>query len=173
MRSEHSIANSLLVRADAAAVWREITQVDLASFRPPFYLGVMGIPRPLRAEIVRPGVGGARIAYLSDGRRFSQEITEWEPPERYAFTFRPDPGFRVAGFLDLRDGPFRMIAGAYRVTPEEDGVRLHLATRYELHGIRGWLAGGTVRFVLHRVQDHLLRGIKANAERCSSGPPNA
>jgi hypothetical protein len=170
MRSEHSIETSLRVRAEAATVWREITRVDLASFRPPIHLALLGIPRPVRAEIARPGAGGARTAFLSNGRRFSQEITEWQPPTRYAFTFRPDPGFRVGYFFDLADGPLRMIDGSYLVVPADEGVWLRLSSRYELHGVAGWWGRAPVRMLLRSLQTHLLNGIRANAEHRGSGP---
>jgi hypothetical protein len=142
-----------------------VTEVDIAAFRHPPYLALLGIPKPLRAEVVAPGVGGARTAFFSDGRRFTQEITEWRPYERYAFTFQADPGFRVAWFLDLSDGPFRMSSGAYRLVSVPDGVRLSLSSRYELRGLAGAGLCVPVWLVMALFQRYLLRGIKANAER--------
>ena len=165
MRIErHTIEHSLDVAASAQSVWQEVTQVDIASFGHPVYLSALGIPQPLRAEIVRPGVGGARIAFFSNNLRFSQEITEWQPLERCAFTYKPDPGFRVAHFLDLSDGPFRMIAGAYRISSAGTTTRLSLSSQYELRGMVGACLRWPVRLVLHLFQTFLLRGIRANAE---------
>jgi polyketide cyclase/dehydrase/lipid transport protein len=160
-----SIEHSVNVAASAEAVWQEVTQVDIASIRHPLYLSVLGIPKPLRAEVLRSGVGGARIAFFANNLRFSQEITEWQPSERYAFTFKPDPGFRVAYFLDLSDGPFRMVAGAYRISRTELGTRLSLSSQYELRGALGACLRSPVRLVLHLFQIYLLRGIRTNSER--------
>jgi hypothetical protein len=162
---QHRIEHSVDVAASAESVWQEVTQVDIASFRHPAYLSILGIPKPLRADIVRPGVGGARTAFFSNNLRFSQEITEWLPPERYAFTFKPDPGFRVAYFLDLSNGPFRMVAGAYRISQTELGSRLFLSSQYELRGVLGAYLRLPVRLVLHLFQTYLLRGIRTNSER--------
>jgi hypothetical protein len=168
MRVErHTIEHSVDVAASAESVWHEITQVDIASFRHPAYLSVLGIPKPLRAEVRRPGKGGVRIAYFTNNLRFSQEITEWRPYERYAFTFDPDPGFRVAYVLDLCRGPFRMVAGAYRITESDLVTRLTLGSEYELHGLMGACLRLPVRFVLHHFQKYLLKGIRANSERRS------
>ena len=153
------------IAASAESVWQEVTQVDFASFRHPTYLSLLGIPRPMRADVLRPGVGGVRIAYFSNNLRFSQEITEWQPSERYAFTFKPDPGFRVAYCLDLSDGPFRMVAGAYRISRTELGTRLSLSSQYELRGALGACLRLPVRLVLHLFQLYLLRGIRTNSER--------
>jgi hypothetical protein len=159
------IEHSIHINASAESVWRHITEVDIASFRHPMYFSLLGIPKPLRAEVVEPGVGGARIAFFSNGLRFSQEITAWQPYTQYAFTFRADPGFRVAYFLDLSDGPFRMKAGAYRIAPSQGGVRLSLSSQYELYGRAGACLRLPVRLVLDLFQRYLLRGIKVNAER--------
>jgi hypothetical protein len=160
-----SIEQSIQVKASAETVWQHITEVDIASFHHPAYLSFLGIPKPLRAEVVEPGLGGTRTAYFSNGRRFSQVITEWRPYERYAFTFQPDPGFRVAYLLDLSSGPFQMKAGSYQITPGQNEVFLSLASRYELRGIAGAFLFVPVRLVLTLFQRYLLRGIKVNAER--------
>jgi hypothetical protein len=161
----HSIEHSVHVTASVEAVWQQITQVDIASFRHPAYLAMLGIPKPLRAEVLRPGVGGVRIAFFSNNRRFFQEITQWQPPERYAFSFKADPGFRVAYCLDLSDGPFRMVAGSYRLRRTGLGTHLTLSSQYELYGVLGACLGIPVRLVLHRFQIYLLHGLKRNAER--------
>jgi hypothetical protein len=174
MRIErHSVEHSVDVAASAESVWREITQVDIASFSHPLYLSLLGIPKPLRAEVLRMGVGGMRIAFFSNGLRFTQEITEWRPCERYAFTFRPDPGFRVAYLLDLSDGPFRMVSGAYRISPGGAGTRLSLSSQYELRGVPGALLRWPIRMILDRFQTYLLRGIRANSERRDRSEPAA
>jgi hypothetical protein len=163
--NQYTIRHTILINAPAESVWRHITEVDIASFKHPAYFSLLGIPKPLRAVISEPGLGGTRTAFFSNGRRFSQEITEWQPHERYAFTFQADPGFRVAYLLDLSDGPFQMKAGSYRIVPAQNGVSLSLASWYELRGTAGVCLFIPVRVVLNLFQRYLLRGIKANAER--------
>src|SRR5262245_41736750 len=147
-KEQHTIEHSIQINAPAKSVWQHVTEVDIASFRHPVYFSLLGIPKPLRAEIVEPGVGGARTAFFSNHLCFSQKITVWQPPERYAFTFEADPGFRVAYLLDLSDGPFRMKAGAYRITPGQEGVCLSLSSQYELYGIIRAYLRVPVRLVL-------------------------
>jgi hypothetical protein len=134
MRIErHRIEHWVDIAASAPCVWREVTQVDIASFRHPAYLALLGIPKPLRAEVTQPGVGGARVAFFSNGHRFTKKKnTEWQPCERYAFTFEPGPGFRVAYCLDLLDGPFRILTGAYQL-------------RQIPRSQRSWRRGGRLR----------------------------
>lgn len=165
MPKQYTIAHTTHINASPETVWQHITEVDITSFHHPAYFSLLGIPKPLRAEIMEPELGGARIAYFSNKRRFSQLITAWQPPKQYAFTFQADPGFRVAYLLDLADGPFQMKAGAYRITPNPGGVRLTLSSQYALHGISGVCLYPPVRLVLDLFQRYLLKGIKANAER--------
>ena len=166
MRIErHSVEHTLVIAASPDVVWREVTEVDLAAFAHPRYLSLLGIPKPLRAEVHRPGVGGARTAFFANDHRFSQRITEWRPSEHYAFTFEPDPGFRVARWLDLREGPLRLVAGAYRLRHAGGGTRLSLASEIELHGLLGACLRPPATVALRLVQRRILMGIRANAER--------
>ena len=75
LEKQYTVTHSIQIQASPEAVWHHITEVDIASFKHPAYFSVLGIPKPLRAEIVESGVGGARIAYFAKGRRFSQVIT--------------------------------------------------------------------------------------------------
>jgi hypothetical protein len=161
---QRTIEHSIHVAAPAETIWRHITEVDLDSFDHPVYLRWLDIPKPVRAEVTAGGVGGARTAFFDNGARFTQVITVWQPPTQYAFTFHPDPGFRVAHLLDLSNGPFQMKSGAYRLVPAQGGTTLTLTSDYELHGLLGILLNLPVRIVLHLFQKYLLHGIKANAE---------
>ena len=162
---QYQIEHETYIQASAAIVWQRITEVDIASFDHPAYLALLGIPKPLRAEVTKPGVGGRRVAFFNNGRTFTQEITVWQPHTRYDFTFQADPGFRAGYLLDLSDGPFQMKAGSYHIVLGQDGVQLTLASQYELRGFFGWCLRLPVHLVLDLFQRYLLRGIKANAER--------
>lgn len=164
-QKQSEIKNWTAVRAPAELVWQHITQVDIASFDHPPILALLGIPKPLRAEVTRPGVGGRRVSYFENGRTFTQEIITWQPPTRYDFTFQASPNFRVGYWLDLANGPFQMAAGSYRIVPGQGGVQLFLTSQYQLRGFLGWGLALPVRLVLGLFQRYLLRGIKANAER--------
>lgn len=161
----HHIEHVIQIHASAAVVWRHVTEVDIASFHHPAYFSLLGIPKPLRAEITKSGVGGRRVAYFDNGRTFTQKITAWQPHTQYDFTFKADPGFRVGYLLNLSDGPFQMKAGSYNLVPDQHGVQLTLTSWYELRGFWGWCLALPVRLVLDLFQRYLLRGIKANAER--------
>jgi hypothetical protein len=165
MPTARQVRHSTRIEASAACVWEHITEVDIASFEHSLLLGLLGVPKPLSAEILREGVGGARVAHFAGSKRFVQEITEWSPPVSYAFTFEADPGFVVGHVLDLSSGPFRMVSGGYLISPDGDGVRLDLYSNYELRGLFGILLWLPVTLTLHIFQTYLLRGLRASAER--------
>jgi hypothetical protein len=165
LEKQYTVTHSIQIQASPESVWHHITEVDIASFKHPTYFSMLDIPKPLRAEIVESGVGGARIAYFANGRRFSQIITAWQPYEQYAFKFQADPGFRVAYLFDLSAGPFQMKSGSYQITPHQDGLLLTLSSQYILYGLIGMFLRIPVRLVLELFQRYLLKGIKANAER--------
>jgi hypothetical protein len=163
--TDHVIESAVFVRASAERLWREVTLVDIASFRHPAYLRALGIPKPLRASVLAERVGGARVAYFSNGLRFAQEITEWTPCRSYGFTFSADRGFRVGWVLDLSAGPFRLRSGRYLLDLRDDGIELTLTTRYCLSGVAGAVLRFPVALVLRLFQKYLLSGIRKNAER--------
>ncbi len=61
-----NIKNSTRINAPIKYVWQQITEVDIAAFQHPMYLRALGIPKPLRAEVVEAGVGGVRIAFFNN-----------------------------------------------------------------------------------------------------------
>jgi hypothetical protein len=152
------------IAASPETVWQHSTNVQLGQFSDPLLFRFLGIPKPLRAELVSTGEGGERIAYFSSGKRFLQRITSWKPHREYAFDFNPEKGFRVGHLFDLSDGPFRIPGGAYRLELNETGTRLHLATTYSIHKIAAPLFYLPVRLVLKAFQHYLLRSIKKNSE---------
>lgn len=161
----YQIEQMTAVYASAELVWQHVTEVDIASFEHPAMFALLGIPKPLRAEITKSGVGGKRVAFFENGRTFTQTITTWQPHTQYDFTFQASPNFRVGYLLNLADGPFQMTSGSYRIMPDGNGVQLFLASTYQLRGFWGWCLAWPVRWVLNGFQRYLLRGIQANAER--------
>jgi len=171
--SRYVITSAVRVLAPASLIWKEVTEVDIGSFRHPFYLRALDVPKPLTANVITPAVGGARVAHFSNGLRFTQRITEWAPHESYAFTFHADPGFRVGWLFELDNGPFRLQSGVYRLVAHDGGVDLTLTTHYQLSGFAGALLRLPVAGVLRLFQRYLLNGIRRNAELAAKASVNA
>ena len=164
MRKIDTIRSTILIDADEQTVWQHITDVDITAFAHPPLLGLLGIPQPLHAEVLSEGVGGQRVSTFENGKRFFQEITAWEPPVHYAFTFQPEKGFRVVYLFDLADGVFQMQRGAYHLMRDEDGVLLSLTSWVSLRGPFMRLLALPVRLILRNYQRFLLRSIARNVK---------
>ena len=65
-----SVSNTIKLNSDSHKVWNEITNVMVAKFKFPFLFKLLGIPKPLSAEVIREGVGGYRVATFSNDALF-------------------------------------------------------------------------------------------------------
>jgi hypothetical protein len=119
-----TLSSSIRILATPETVWRNITNVRIDSSVPPRVFTLLGIPKPLHAELFEKPPERRRVAYFSNGKRFSQEITSWQPLEGYAFTFRADSGFKVAFVLDLSRGPFQLVSGEYHMVHNGGGIEV-------------------------------------------------
>lgn len=162
------MVSSASVRAPIAHVWEQITNVDIHSFPHPRYFRFLGIPNPLRAEVIDSGVGGQRIAYFDTGKRFIQRITVWNPNREYSFTFNPEKGFKVAFFFDLADGVVQIATGYYVLDERGATTTIRLGTQYSIDRRFAFLLGIPVWVVLRGFQGYLLKAIAHNAASASS-----
>ncbi len=164
MQVERHLESSIRISADPAAIWEQITNVRIEQFSEPWYFRFLDIPKPLSAEVQSEGVGGSRIAYFKNKKRFIQKITAWDRPSHYAFTFNPEEGFRVGYVFDLANGVFRILTGSYRLVQASNGVTLTLDTTYSIRRSAMTLLAVPIRLVLIVFQKYLLSSIKKNSE---------
>lgn len=167
MRAAHTvktIKSQVHIIAPAAMVWAHITNVRLEQFADPLLFRLLDVPKPLRADLLTEGVGGCRTAHFANGKKFEQRILRWEPHTHYAFSFNPEPGFRVGYLFELSAGMFRMLAGAYELHEDANHTVLTLRTEYSVQRNMRWLLLGPITAVLYLFQRYLLRSIKRNAE---------
>ncbi len=158
-----TLSSSISVLATPETVWRNITNVRIDSSIPPRPFALLGIPKPLHAELFEKPADRRRVAYFSNGMRFSQEITSWKPLESYAFTFRADRGFKVAFVLDLSSGPFQLVSGEYQMVQQSSGVELTLTSTYFVGGLMRVLSI-PIAIVMRAFQRYLLSSIKKSCE---------
>lgn len=164
-KKTYPLHHTIHIAAPAEVVWREVTHVDVTDFSVPSFFALLGVPKPNRSEILQAGAQGIRKAHFSNGKAIRQTITVWEPPYRYAFQFHPEPGFRVAYFLDLAKGPFQIEESVYIIEETSTGVMLTLQGRYTLRGFGRILLYPAINLTLNFMNRFLLKGIKSNAEK--------
>jgi hypothetical protein len=158
-----TLSSAIRISATPETVWRNITNVRIDSSVPPRLFTMLGIPKPLHAELFEEPPERRRVAYFENGKRFSQEITSWKPLESYAFTFRADRGFKVAFLLDLSSGPFRLVSGEYHMAGGDNGIKLTLTSTYFV-GRFMWLLSLPIAMVMRAFQRYLLSAIKKSCE---------
>jgi hypothetical protein len=159
-----TISSTIDIHAKSEIIWENITNVKIEQYSDPFIFKILGVPKPLKADVVSTGEGGQRIAYFSSGKRFIQKITTWKPLHEYSFDFNPEPGFIVGHFFDLSDGIFRVPNGTYLLTGNNGTTTLQLCTTYSLDKGIYLLFNLPVRIILKAFQRYLLRSIKKNSE---------
>lgn len=164
---EFVLESSLRIDAAIDHVWQCVTDVDLTTYPHPSIFRLLGVPRPLRAELEGGGVGACRTAWFDNGKRFRQVVSEWRPPSSLRFSFTADPGFRAGYLFDLSAGPFRILEGWYHLEAlQATATRATLGSRYRCSIPRMLLAPWGIRRVLAAYQRLLLRKIGAN---CAGG----
>ncbi len=159
-----TISSRIQISADKQTIWSKITNVQIEEFSHPAIFRILDIPKPVKAEIISDGVGGRRIAYFDNKKRFVQEILVWNPFTQYSFSFNPEKGFRVAYFFDLSSGVFQIPSGSYRLS-ENGHVTLELETTYSIHKYLFVPLFIPITIVLKLFQRFLLTSIKRNSEK--------
>ncbi|NQY28050.1 MAG: hypothetical protein HRT69_01105 [Flavobacteriaceae bacterium] len=158
------IYNTIFLNFDRTDIWNEITNVTVTQFKFPFLFSIIGVPKPLSAEVIRKGVGGYRVASFSNDAQFKQEILEWVENKKYRFKFNPTDNFRVGYLMNLSNGPFEIKTGGYELIKGKNEVKLILSSNYKLNGFLGVIAHLPFRLVVYFFQKHLLNGIRKNLE---------
>jgi hypothetical protein len=159
-----SIGSSIIINSRPETIWSNITNVNLAQFSDPAIFRLLGIPKPLKAEIISEGKGGRRIAYFENGKRFIQEILIWDPYNEYSFSFNPEKGFKVGYFFELSEGVFQIKTGAYYLAANGQATTLKLLTSYSIDRRLYFLFNIPARLILKLFQRYLLKSIKRNSE---------
>lgn len=131
--------DSVVIDADAAIVWRNITNVERieASELKFGITRMLGVPRPLEARM-----GGSldeRVRYTKwdQGVSFRERIVDWHEDESMHWEFEFPPGSVPAGVLDdhvaIGGEFFDLVGGGYTLTPTTDGrIELALTTSYRV-----------------------------------------
>lgn len=157
-----TVSNTVHIKSNSKDVWNEITHVMINKLSFPTLLSILGIPKPLKAQVIKEGIGGYRTAHFSNGAMFQQEILEWELHKKYRFSFNASDNFKVGHVMNLAHGPFEINTGEYTLNETTQGLILELSSDYRLNGVMGYLFHLPFRIVVYRFQKYLLKAIEAN-----------
>ena len=138
VRIEQNVTETV-VNAPASVVWRhviEVPEITVQEWQGAFYTAI-GFPRPLSATLSRKGVGGVRRATFAGGVLFLEEVIEWEPERKIAFTIDAQtdsiPPTTLDQHVTIGGRYFDVLDGAYRLGPLSDTrTRVVLTSRHRV-----------------------------------------
>jgi hypothetical protein len=128
----------------------------------------IGVPFPLSAHTVAPGVGGTRELRWDKGVSFDEPITAWEENRYIRWDYRFGPDSFPAGALDehvvIGGRYFDLRDTSYRLTPNAGGTRLDIHVTYRVSTNFNWYAGPLGRLLIDDAAHTILAFYKHRAE---------
>lgn len=174
LQSRRVVENRIRIRADEAAVWRQIIRVP--AIRPEEYrttfIHRIGFPRPIEATLSHEGVGGVREASFERGVLFRETVTEWVPERRLSFTIAVDsiPAKTLDQHVTVGGEYFDVLDGTYEIVPLGPGeTELRLWSTHRLSTHFNAYASLWTDFVMRQIQGNILEVVRARAE--AAGTP--
>jgi len=167
-----NVDTSILIHASPDIVWKNIERVReiQASELEPSWTHRIGFPAPLEATLSSEGIGGVRHATFTGGVLFIENVDEWQPNQRLAFSIHAqssqipkwtlDDHVRVGGrFLDV-------LRGEYVIEPVSNGVVcLRLSSKHRLTTDFNWYARLWTDAIMNDIQTTILEVVR---NRCES-----
>ena len=162
------------IRADAAAVWFQITHFEpiqpsehrLSAFN------LLGMPKPVAATLMGAGPGVIRRGVYENGLTFREVVTDWQPERTFGFTIGLDPEVPTPAPYDGIGGRYlELLSARYSIEPAPPGengdagtVVLVLESRHRVSTRFNEYSGAWTEFILSDLQRYLLRIVKERAE---------
>ncbi len=164
------VKTDILVNAPAAVIWRHFVTVPTITAEEEHFawFRAAGLPHPVRATLVNPGIDGVRYASYDNGMKVIEPVQVWELYDRYRFGVLLDPesGQHTPLWSDVAGEHLHVQWVEYRIEPlSENQVRLHLTSRYVLETPVNPYAAAWVDFLLADFQHYILDIVTARAER--------
>ncbi|WP_346657786.1 hypothetical protein [Pseudoalteromonas sp. CF6-2] len=89
----YEVKNTIVINAPVDVVWQQlanVSQIHEGEY-PSSFSHLIGIPRPIRADMSGDGVGAIRTSQWQKNVVFKEVITEWQPNEKMLYKFDIDP----------------------------------------------------------------------------------
>jgi hypothetical protein len=165
------VTSSTVVRAPAATIFRGLAAVDTIEDTE-YHAGLwnrLGVPRPIRATVDRPALGGRRTGEFEHGLRFDEVITTYDAPRTMSFDITVDPSTLRPNSTErhaLEGGYFHFVDATYTLDPiDNDRVQLTLTSRYALKTTVNPYGNLFARALVGDFQNRVLEVLKQRAER--------
>ena len=98
----YEVKNSVVINAPIDVVWRQLANVSYIAEGefPMSFSQLIGIPRPLQADMDAQGVGAVRTSKWQNGVVFKEVITDWQPNKQMLYQLDIDPHLIPDNALD-------------------------------------------------------------------------
>ncbi len=164
------VPSQVLIDASPEAVWSQIVSVPAIAPAelPSSWIYWLEFPRPIAAEIDRPGIGGTRWATFEREVSFFEVVTHWDENQLLAFQIKADPDFIPHTAFDqhivVGGRFFDVLDGRYELEAYGNKTLLHLHSRHQLATPFNAYAGWWSKHIMYEIQDSILQVIKNRAE---------
>ena len=181
-----TVESQIIIDAPPEIVWSQITtvpEIQPAEHGPAFFR-LAGLPKPIQAMLptspLAPAeevIGMTRQSAYQGPLLFIEQITIWQPNQRYHFTIDVDPTVTPAWpWSQIGGRHFDLLDGAYIIEPLIDQpltdqpltgqrVILHLSSRHRLTTKFNTYGGLWTEMLLADIQRYILRVVKERAEK--------
>ena len=168
---EITLTRRVVVHASPAEIWPYAVSnahIDETEGLWTFSQNIVGLPRPRATVMHGAGVGAVRTAYWGDHISFNEDISQWQPGKRLAWSFS-FPNDSLQAYSDKHispDGPFLKIdTGDYSLQPlGPDTTLLILRTRYIARTHVNAYAAVWGQILLGDIENNILAIVKHRAE---------
>ena len=168
---EFTAYNTIDIQAVDTIIWSNVTRVrDISTAEDRSGINrLLGMPRPIRAELDTPAVGGYRLAIFERGLVFHETVFEYEPLRRMAFSIKADPNEIPPTAMDehvvVGGQYFDVLEGRYALEQLGNGrCRLHLSSRFVVSTSFNFYSGLWARWIMSDIQENILQVIKGRSE---------
>ena len=169
---EFSAYNYIDIQANDVEIWPNVTRVSNipATEDRSGINRLLGMPRPIRAELDTLAVGGQREAIFERGLVFHETVFEYEHLRRMAFSIKANPDEIPPTAMDehvvVGGKYFDVLEGRYALEPlDEDRCRLHLSSRFVVSTSFNFYSGLWARWIMSDIQENILQVIKRRSEK--------
>ena len=159
------------IHAPADSIWNNVIRVRTISPQQDHSMVTnwLGFPRPIRAELNYPGVGGSRQAIFSKGLVFEEVVKEYQPEKKMHFSIKADPHAIPSTTMDehivVGGDYFDVLDGTYELEPLSNGsYRLHLYSHFILKTHFNFYASWWAGWIMKDIQNNILQVIQTRCQ---------
>lgn len=125
--NRYMVENTITIHASPEAVWQQIINVNTIEEGeiPDSLTSIIGVPKPIEANMNAQGVGAVRTSTWEKGVSFNEVITQWVPNERMTYTFDIDttliPDHAMDKHVKMGGEYFSPTSGGYFISQDALG----------------------------------------------------